>query len=253
VIRLCTQQPGSAAAEAHRAAGGLVYEVADGELVESEGSTRRPMISLTDLPGAFGGRAAHLVANALAAIAACRAAGVSAKDIRRGLTTFTPAQANPGRGNVYQAGGSPVLVDYGHNAAALTATGAMITQVWGGAGAPGRPAAAVTLPGDRRDDLIEQTAEAIAAWCPAVAVYEDDDKRGRAPGEMQELIAAALQQSRPGITITRAAGPGPALRDAVRLAGGGPVLFLYEELAAARGALEAIGAQPWPEDGPAGR
>jgi hypothetical protein len=31
------------------------------------------------------------------------------------------------------------------------------------------------------------------------------------------------------------------------------VLFLYEKLTAARGALEAIGAQPWPEDGPPGR
>ena len=254
VIRLCTQQPGSPAAEAHRATGGLVYEVTDGELVESEGSTRRPMISLTDLPGAFGGRAAHLVANALAAIAACRAAGVSAKDIRRGLTTFTPEQANPGRGNLYAtASGSPVLMDYGHNAAALAATGAMITQVWGGAGAAGQPAAAVTLPGDRRDDLIEQTAEAIAAWCPAVAVYEDDDKRGRAPGEMQELISAALRRARPDIAVSQAAGPEPALREAVRMAGRGPVLFLYEELAAARGALAAIGAQPWPEDGPAGR
>nr|HEU5418324.1 cyanophycin synthetase [Streptosporangiaceae bacterium] len=250
VLRLCTQQPTNSAVEQHRAAGGLVYEVAGGELVECEGGTRRPMISLAELPGAFGGRAAHLVANALAAIAACRAAGISAKDIRRGLATFTPAQANPGRGNLFRAGDSPVLVDYGHNAAALTATGAMISGVWGGPGTPGCPAAAVTLPGDRRDDLIEQTAEAIAAWCPAVAIYEDADKRGRAPGEMQDLITAALRRARPGITVTRAAGPEQALRDAVRLAGGGPVLFLYEKLAAAHEALAAIGAQPWPDGEP---
>ena len=52
-----------------------------------------------------------------------------------------------------------MIVDYGHNAAALDATGAMISSVWGG-----QPAAAITLPGDRRDDLIAATAEAVAAW-----------------------------------------------------------------------------------------
>jgi cyanophycin synthetase len=248
VIRFCTQQPGSPVAARHRAAGGLVYEVIDGELVETEGAARRPLLRVAELPGAFGGRAAHLVANALAAVAACRAAGLSAKDIRRGLATFTPVQANPGRGNVYRADGRPVIVDYGHNAAALAATGAMITEVWGGA-----PAAAVTLPGDRRDDLIAQTAEAIAAWCPAVAIYEDADKRGRAPGEMQELISAALRRARPGITVTCAAGPAQALRAAAGLAGGGPVLFLYEKLAAAHDALAAIGAEPWPDAAPAAR
>ena len=64
-----------------------------------------------------------MVANALAAVAACRGLGVSVKDIRRGLTTFGPGESNPGRGNVYLVAGSPVIVDYGHNAAALDAMG----------------------------------------------------------------------------------------------------------------------------------
>ena len=246
VIRFFTSRGGSPVAAAHQRAGGLCYEVSDGELVEIEGDQRRPMISVAELPGAFGGRAAHLVANALAAIAACRAAGVSAKDIRHGLATFTPAQANPGRGNLYRAAGSPVVLDYGHNAAALDATGAMVASVWGGA-----PAAAVTLPGDRRDDLVTQTARAIAAWFATVVIYEDGDRRGRQPGEMQELIRAALREARPGIVCELADGPQQALRRAVTLADGEPVVFLYDKLAAARAALDAIGATPWPDAGPA--
>jgi len=242
VIRFFTQRGDSPVARAHQRAGGLCYEVRDGELVEIEGDQRRPMISVAELPGAFSGRATHLVANALAAIAACRAAGISAKDIRRGLATFTPAQANPGRGNVYRAAGRPVILDYGHNAAALDATGAMVASVWGGA-----PAAAVTLPGDRRDDLVTQTAQAIAAWFGKVVVYEDSDLRGRQPGEMQELVCAALREARPGIVCELADGPRQALRRAVALAGGEPVLFLYEKLSAARAALDAIGAAPWPD------
>jgi cyanophycin synthetase len=254
-IRLFTLRADNPVAEQHKRAGGLCYEVHDGQLVELDGTAQRPLISLADLPGAFGGRAAHLVANALAAVAACRAAGVSAKDIRRALTTFTPVEANPGRGNVYRAGDSPVIVDYGHNAAALDATGAMIASIWPAAARPAGhppaagagPVAAVTLPGDRRDDLLAETAEAIAAWFGTVIIYEDSDKRGRPPGEMQQLISAALRRARPGITCQVADGPEQALRTAVALADGAPALFLFEKLSAARAALAAIGATPWPD------
>ena len=82
----------------HKAAGGACYEVVDGLLTETVAGERRPMLAVDDLPGAFGGRAAHVVANALAAVAACRAAGISAKDIARGLAAFVPGADNPGPG-----------------------------------------------------------------------------------------------------------------------------------------------------------
>ena len=198
------------------------------------------MLGVAELPGAFGGRAPHVIANALAAVAACRGLGVSAKDIRRALGTFTPGEVNPGRGNVYLAAGGPVIVDYGHNAAALDTTGRMISDVWGG-----EPVAAITLPGDRRDDLVAQSAGAIAAWFGRVVVYEDADKRGRRPGEMTDLITAAMRRARPGITLATAEGPQAALRTAVETAAGNPVLFLYEKLGMAHEALASLNARPW--------
>lgn len=239
-VRLFSVTAGNAVIEQHAAAGGICYLLRAGELIESEGGEERPLLRVADLPGAFGGHAAHVAANALAAAGAARAAGTSIKDIRRALATFTPGEANPGRGNLYRAARTPVIVDYGHNAAALTATGQMISSIWRGAAAT----AAVTLPGDRRDDLLAQSAESIAAWFSRVVVYEDSDLRGRRPGEMQELIISALRRARPDIICEQAAGPEPALRRAMALAAGGPVLFLYEKLAAARDALGAVGAQP---------
>ncbi|HEY1618685.1 MAG TPA: cyanophycin synthetase [Streptosporangiaceae bacterium] len=244
VIRLCTLTAASPAVQAHRLAGGLVYTVRDGVLAEIEGGQFRPLIGLAELPGAYDGRAGHVVANALAAAAACRAAGASVKDIRRGLASFDAA-ANPGRGTVYLAGGSPVVLDYGHNAAALDASGAMIDGVWSG-----EPAAALTLPGDRRDDLIADSAAAVAAWFGKVVIYEDRDLRGRRPGEMRELIAAALRQARPGIVCEHADGPERALRGALALAAGGPVLLVYEKLAAAQAAVAALGGVPCPDGRP---
>jgi cyanophycin synthetase len=163
---------------------------------------------------------------------------VSAKDIRRALVTFTPEQANPGRGNVYQIDGRAVVVDYGHNPAAMAAMGRLLHEAWGGS-----PVAAVTLPGDRRDDLVTETAATIADWFGRVVVYEDSDLRGRRPGEMTTLISAALSARRPGITVETASGPAAALRTALALASGpGAVLLLHEKLAAALEAVAAVGA-----------
>ncbi|HKD89608.1 MAG TPA: cyanophycin synthetase [Streptosporangiaceae bacterium] len=242
VIRYFSLTPGNEVIARHKAAGGACYEVIDGELTETKDGERRPVLPVADVPGAYSGRAAHVVANALAAVGAARAAGVSVTDIRRGLASFSPDADNPGRGTVFRAGSSPVIVDYGHNAAALHATGRFVREAWGGS-----PVAAVTLPGDRRDDLLVESAEAIAAWFGTVVLYEDSDKRGRPAGQMQELIGSALQSARPGIKCSVAENPADALRDALELAAGEPVLFLYEKLALARDALAAVDAAPWPE------
>jgi cyanophycin synthetase len=227
---------------AHRMSGGITCELRGRHLVETRGGEEAVLLSADDLPGSFGGAAAHLIANALAACAACRALGVSAKDIRHALSTFTPEQANPGRGNAYQVAGRPVVVDYGHNPAALAAMGRLLHDTW-----PGDAVAAITLPGDRRDDLVAETAAAVATWFGRVVIYEDRDLRGRRPGEMTALIRAALEEQRPGITIATAGGPAEALRSALALASGpGPVLLTYEKLPPVREALAALDAVLWP-------
>jgi cyanophycin synthetase len=241
VVRYFSLDGRNPVALAHRMSGGMTCELRDGMLVETRGGEEHALLGVAELPGSFGGTAAHLVANALAACAACRALGVSAKDIRRALITFIPERANPGRGNVYQVDGRPVVVDYGHNPAALAAMGRLLHEAWGGS-----PVAAVTLPGDRRDDLVTETAATIADWFGRVVIYEDSDLRGRRPGEMTELISAALTARRPGITVATAVGPAAALRTALGLASGpGAVLLLHETLAAARDALATMQAVPW--------
>ncbi len=253
VIRYFSAAPGCGALERHKRAGGICYEVCDGQLTETEAGRQRVIMDVAELPGSFGGRARHLVGNALAAAAACRAVGVSMKDIRAALTAFTPIEANPGRGNLYAVNApagrgsaaepSPVLVDYGHNAAALLATGALMAATWAG-----ERVAAITLPGDRRDDLVTESAQAVATWFAAIVIYEDEDLRGRDPGEMRELIAAAVRRARPDAVIKHAHGAQDALRQAIALADAAPsrpVLFVYEKLTGARSALDALGAVPW--------
>jgi cyanophycin synthetase len=241
VIRFFSLTPRSPVVMAHRMSGGIACLLRDNQLIEVRGGEETVLLHADELPGSFGGAAAHLLANALAAAAACRALGVSVKDIRRGFATFTPAGSNPSRGNVYQVGGVPLVVDYGHNPAALASMGRLLHEAWGG-----QPIAAITLPGDRRDDLIADSAATVATWFSRVVVYEDRGLRGREAGEMTRLISGALARHRPDIRILRAEGPDDALQHALTLASpADPVLLTYEELGPVRDLLDGLGATPW--------
>jgi cyanophycin synthetase len=242
VVRFFSLSGSSPVIMAHRMSGGIACLLRDGQLIEARGGEETVLLHTGELPGSFGGAATHLVANALAPAAACRALGVSVKDIRRGFATFTPAEANPGRGHVYQVGGVPLVVDYGHNPAALASMGRLLREAW-----DGQPIAAITLPGDRRDDLIEESAAAVATWFSRVVIYEDRDLRGREAGEMTRLISGALARHRPDIQVRPADGPEDALRCALALAApSDPVLLTYEKLGPVRDLLAGLGATAWP-------
>jgi cyanophycin synthetase len=66
------------------------------------------------------GTADFQVANALAAIAACRVYGLP-RESGIHLQTFRADANNPGRNNLYRVGQGYALVDYGHNPGAFDA------------------------------------------------------------------------------------------------------------------------------------
>ncbi len=66
------------------------------------------------------------------------------------------------------------------------------------------------------------------------------------PDDPTDVGPSALRRARPDIHCVAADGPQAALRAALRIAAGHPVLFLHETLGLARQALAAAGAQPWP-------
>ena len=132
------------------------------------------------------------------------------------------------------------MVDYAHNPAAVAAVGKLLRRVWGREGV-----AAVTLPGDRSDDLVIDTARSVARSFGRVIVYEDEDLRGRQPGEMTRLILTGLTEVRPDVRVCTAGD----LKDAVGIALGAaahgePLLLLYEKLQPVTDLLQTLGAVP---------
>jgi cyanophycin synthetase len=234
-------EPGNPVVAAHLAKGRTAYVVDNGWLAQAVGARRVPLVRVAELPGSFGGAAGFAAENALAAIAAARALGAPHEVVLERLADFTPRRHNPGRGTLLRHGDVFLFVDYAHNPAALAAVIRTLHRLWG----PERCVAAVTLPGDRRDDLLAASAQVIADGFTRVVLYDDDDPRGRAPGEVSALVDREVRARRPQIRSERAVGARGAVDAALRMASPGDVvLVLYEKVDAMLGLLRDLGAVP---------
>ena len=225
----------------HLARGATAYVLQDGWLVQATGARRTPLLRLAEVPGAYGGAALHVAANTLAAVAAARALGARPENLVERLGEFDPSVENPGRGTLFRLGGVSIYVDYAHNPAALATTLRTLHRLWGAE----RCVAAVTLPGDRRDDLLANSAQVLADGLTRVVLYEDVDRRGRAPGEVAALVEREMRARRPQLHAVRADGFEDAVTRALDLAGPGEVvLVLFESWAPVRDFLTGLGAVP---------
>jgi cyanophycin synthetase len=144
------------------------------------------------VPLTLGGRAPFMIANALAASLAAFVQGVKIEQIRSALHSFRAStQQTPGRMNLFNLGSYHVLVDYAHNPAGYTAVGSFVKN-WTG------PAIGVVGgPGDRRDEDLIELGKLSATFFDRIIVKEDDDNRGRAWGEVAELIVQGIEQVLP--------------------------------------------------------
>jgi cyanophycin synthetase len=179
------------------AGNGTCYFRSDGWIVESVGSAERRLMRDSHIPATLNGTAWFQTANAMAAIAAARAFGLSVQDIVSSLRAFQSLCHNPGRANLYQLNGGYILVDYGHNPGSFEAVCRTASQ-WNDR----RTTAVIAVPGDRSDRLIAQAACIAALGFDRLFIREDKDGRGREPGEIAQLLFRAVQESVPGRECT---------------------------------------------------
>jgi len=147
-----------------------------------------------------------MIANALAACLAAFVHGVDIEMIRQGIRTFRPsAEQTPGRMNLFNLGDYYALVDYAHNPAGYNAVGEFVRN-W-----QGQRLGVVGGPGDRRDEDLIELGQIAAQVFDRIIVKEDDDKRGRAPGEVADLISKGILQTRPDLPYETILSEGEAL------------------------------------------
>lgn len=176
----------------HISAGNTAYFMRDGWIIEAEGEIERAIIHVAGIPATMGGIAEFNVANAMAAVAAVRAYGLTEEQSAQALMTFSSEAHNAGRTNLYRVGHGYVLLDYGHNPAALKSICRLASQ-WHSRNVTG----IVGVPGDRSDELIEEAGRIAAHGFSRVVIKEDKDLRGRAPGEVAQLLLRTIKAEKP--------------------------------------------------------
>ncbi|NNE59192.1 MAG: cyanophycin synthetase [Hellea sp.] len=144
------------------------------------------------IPATMEGKAMFNVNNAMFAAAIAFSMGKSLEDIRNGLTTFaTSFSQAPGRMNVFDEHPFKVILDYGHNPAAFEAMTGLVDQLT----PTGRRIGVFAMPGDRRDEDMQETARIIAGHYDHYILKRDDNPRGRGPEEVPNIIKAALLEN----------------------------------------------------------
>jgi cyanophycin synthetase len=180
----------------HVRAGGLAMvleEGMNGDMITLyDHGVHQPLLWTHLIPATLEGKALHNVQNAMFAALMAYAMGVKLDNIRQGLRTFdtTYFQA-PGRMNVYEELPFKVILDYGHNPAAIQVMVDLVKKLE----VTGRRICVLAAPGDRRDEDIADIGRIAAGAFDHIIVRRDDDLRGRASDEVPALLADAIKKT----------------------------------------------------------
>ena len=169
-----------------------IYE--NGYLSILEGRWTLRVEKAVNIPMTMGGMAPFMIANALASCLATFAQGVDIEKIRQGVRTFkVDADQIPGRMNLFDLGEYHALIDYAHNPHGYKAVGDFVKN-W-----QGSRIGVVGGPGDRRDEDLILLGNIAAQIFDRIIIKEDEDPRGRKPGEVANLISKGICQENPNM------------------------------------------------------
>jgi cyanophycin synthetase len=186
-----------------------------------------PLLWTHLIPATLEGRAMHNVQNAMFAAAMAFSMGLKLEDIRHGLRTFdTTFFQAPGRMNLYDEHPFKVILDYGHNPAAVEA----MCQVVDRLDVVGRRLCVIAVPGDRRDEDIAEIGRIAAGRFERYICRRDDQLRGRRPEEVPQLLREALMANGvPGDHIEVIPDEQTAVDTALREAEAGDLLLIFAD------------------------
>ena len=201
-ILYVTMNPEHALVKQHIRAGGkacIIEKGVNGDMITIfDNHVHMPVLWTHLIPATMEGKAIHNVQNAMFAIAISYSMGMSLDDIRDGLRTFvTSFYQAPGRMNWFEEHSFKVLMDYGHNPAAIKLVSQMIDNME----FSGKKICVLASPGDRRDEDIYELAKTAAPYYDHFICKRDDTLRGRAPDEVPRMLKEALIEA--GVAVDK--------------------------------------------------
>ncbi len=209
---------------AQREQGGWALWVEHGLVHFSHENVGEVLTDLNDIPITFGGKAHHMLENALCAAAATLALGLDVDQVRTGLAKFrNVVDQNRGRLNVFELDGATIVVDFAHNVAGLKY---LLMLGRGLLAEGGKLIAAIGSAGDRPDDALIELGRLAGAQADIV-IAKDTVKylRGRKSGDILDLLLRGVAESQHQDVLT-AANEYSAFEKALELAGQGDVVVI---------------------------
>jgi cyanophycin synthetase len=224
-----TMDPKHALVREHIRAGGravVLEEGMNGHLVAIyDRGSHIPLLWSHEIPATLEGRALHNVQNAMFAAGITFSMGIRLEEIRHGLRTFdTTFFQSPGRMNVFDEHPFKVILDYGHNPAAVAAMVQLVERL----DVDGRRLVVLTTPGDRRDEDVRAIARLCAGKFDRYVCHRDDDARGRGDDEIPRMLRdELLAEGVPGERIEVVPEETRAVQRALETAAAGDLLLIF--------------------------
>ena len=211
--------------------------VQDGWIKIRDGAEDTSLVRIDEIPVTCGGLIDCNIENCLAAAAALVGLRVPAGVIACGLRSF---YENEGRFSLFELAGFRVMLDYGHNPAGYRQALNACRKLGGE-----RLVGVIGMPGDRQDCAIRATGALCADLFDRIYIKEDEDLRGRKPGEVAALFhSAVLEAGCPEDQVSVILQELKALKAAVSEARGGDLIVVfYEHMEPLREYLESAGAR----------
>jgi len=229
--RICyvTMNPRHALVKEHIRQGGMALVLEQGingdMITIYDNGSHTPLLWTHLIPATIEGKAVHNVQNAMFAAALSYSMDKELDQIRHGLRTFdsTFFQA-PGRMNQYDEHPFKVILDYGHNPAAIS----MVSQTIDRFDVHGEKIVVLSAPGDRRDQDIRDIAKEAAGHFDRYILKADDNRRGRGKRDVPLMLQAQLVEC--GINIEKTeviADEVDAINSALASAQEGDLLLIF--------------------------
>jgi cyanophycin synthetase len=221
-----------------RQRGTVIVGTDEAVVVKSDGKAD-VRFEYVSMPMTHYGRAFHMVENAMCAIGAALGAGLSADQLRPGLSSFeNDPTHNPGRMNVYSCDGVTVILDFAHNETGLKY---LLEFGRGDVENGGRLISIIGTAGDRTDGSLRKIGQ-IASDLSDLVIAKGTKKylRGRTPAELMAIYRSGAMDN-PAVEYREAADELSALELALELGrpGDAIAMMVHEQVPALVDLLES--------------
>ncbi|MBK9271210.1 MAG: hypothetical protein IPM48_06405 [Saprospiraceae bacterium] len=150
-------------------------------------------LGLDQVPISYHGTVPFMIENAMAAILACLAFGISTEKIKNAVSSFYPsAEQTPGRLNIFDFHRFRVMIDFAHNPDGFAGVKEFLNHI----DAP-QKIGIITGTGDRPDESIVKLGILSAEMFDHIIVHQAKFHRGRLRDDIVHLLIKGILQSKP--------------------------------------------------------